>query len=579
MAEKKVTIAIDIVQSGSGNAKVKSALDDIAKQAERANRETVEHAVRWAKQDTRNKEVEAKRQQKIVDDMLAHNIQKAKEETSRRAAEVAKITAQTKQQAAAQRSLNAQVGNEMIANDKRVLAAKRAFLRSIESASKDSARKMKSVFGDVFAGTFLGQSAYGALSAGLSKAFSGLQTAFQKSLDFSQMKTSLAQFEGSMTGAEMRIKSLMKVAQETPGLGFLSAIEGQKRLMAIGFEAEQATKILTGLAKVRVLSGASKDDFDAMLINLVQIANGGQKVTQELREMATRMPSIIQVIRKEFGTIGSELNDIDPKEFVARLADAMAKTQADAHGTTLAVENLQDAFDRLYIGIGSIIEQNPDVVAAIKTFTKEIDGNTDALSDNESQSRRTAGSWVSTFAKAAISAVNAMDTVSAAMWDAGLVAGKVALGIQAAWSQSVAGIKIAVNAVIDALNTAIGGYNRLPAPLKMGSMFSDIPEVPRFNPQGNLNDVQSAFNRMGIMDREQRNRRSAYDRTTSGRWESFEDEKLLAEFEQFKRRGRESGGYGFSNIRRRQRDRAALGGGVDGGGDSGGSGGGGRARP
>lgn len=363
------------------------------------------------------------------------------------------------------------------------------YLRSLETGAKQTAARMRSTFSDVFAGTFLGVSASAAVTAGFSRVFAGLQTAFQKSLDFSQMKTSLAQFEGSMSAAEDRIKSLLKVAQDTPGLGFLSAIDGQKRLMAIGFEGDRATKILTGLSKVRVLSGATKEDFDAMLINLVQIASGGQKVTQELREMAGRMPAIVDVIQKEFGAIDGSLNEIDPKEFVSRLADAMSKTQADANQTGLAVENLQDSFDRLYIAIGSIIEQNPEIVAGINFVTRALDGNTNALMDNESGVRRNAEGWASWLGKIPVRVANGLELMGTGFQNLGRLVAAVGLSIYGAMQGIVMAVLAPVNTVIAAVNklkSVIGQFapalSMLPGGYGVLAGLSNMPDIQSIGP-------------------------------------------------------------------------------------------------
>lgn len=427
MAAKRIEIHVDVVQGDTGS-KVKATLKGIDDEVRRINKQT-----------------EANRKQ--TDRVIVES---------------------AKQRAKAELDI-----------EKSLERSKKSFFKSVEMASRDSARKVQGVFKDVFAGTFLGTSAANAISAGFSRAFSGIQTAFQKSLDFSQMKLSLAQFEGSMERAEERIRILNKAAQETPGLGFLSAIEGQKRLEGIGFAADTATKILTGLAKVRVLSGATKDDFDAVIVNLQQIASGGQRVTQEIREFATRMPALMQVIQNEFGTTGEALNDIDPKVFVARLADAMNKVQADANQTGLAVENLQDAFDRLYIAVGSVIEQNPDLLALIKTLTREIDGNTNALSDNENQTRSTFGSWVSWSARAALAVTNFADrtssVISAAVEGlAGLVVSHIGV-VQGA----LAGFGNLINKlVIEPINAAknlLAAFGNVPL---VGSSFTGLQGVP-----------------------------------------------------------------------------------------------------
>jgi tape measure domain-containing protein len=359
------------------------------------------------------------------------------------------------------------------------------FLHSFENASKQSAARVRGIFGSVFAGTFLGQAAFSGVTAGVQRLSSFLKNAFQKSLDFSQMKVSLAQFEGSLAAAEERIKTLNKVAAETPGLSFLSAVEGQKRLEAIGFKGELATKILTGLAKVRVLSGSTKEDFDAMLVNLVQIASGGQKVTQEIREMATRMPALVAIIRKEFGGIGQELNNIDPKVFVERLANAMAKTQADANTAGLAVENFSDAWDRLYVAVGRLIEQNPEVIAAITTFTGILDGNTKGLYENESQVNKTATSWVTSFARATIGAVNFADKAIAVIKDAGNAVGQILNLLLGQWQQALAGAQGFINAAfIVPINLVLAGINKLRS-------FTGGEQIPLIQPY----DVADTFGR------------------------------------------------------------------------------------
>lgn len=403
------------------------------------------------------------------------------------------------------------------------------FIKSLhtkESAAKESARRLQSTFKDVFAGTFLGMGAYSALTAGASKAFSGIQTAFQKSLDFSQMRTSLAQFEGGIAAAETRIRKLMKVAQDTPGLSFSSAVEGQKRLMGIGFAGDEATKILTGLAKVRVLSGSTKEDFDAMIVNLTQIATGGQMVTQEIREMATRMPAIVGIIRKEFGGIGEELNDIDPKQFVSRLANAMSKVQADANQTGLAVENFSDAWDRLYISIGSVIEQNPEFIAAIVSLTKELDGNTNALASNESQTRSTFSSWVSWTARAAIATANFTDEAGA---DLKALVNALAAAVTGLSSLAIGAVSIIPKAIneylIKPFNAAIaliqGVTMTLPTQFG-GGLFSGIGQIPTIDTSATDNLSSSLAGQTkriwaGVNNSDAKQR-------SANRWQAYESE-------------------------------------------------------
>lgn len=403
-----------------------------------------------------------------------------------------------------------------LAIEKSLLRSKQNFLKSLEMSTRDTARKMKSVFGEVIAGTFLGTSASSALSSGLSRAFSGLQTAFQKSLDFSQMKVSLAQFEGSMEAAERRIQTLFKVAQDTPGLSFLSAVEGQKRLMAVGFAGDQATKILQGLSKVRVLSGSTKEDFDAMIVNLVQIASGGQRVTQEIREMATRMPALVGIIRKEFGGIGQELNEIDPKEFVNRLANAAASSKADFNSMSLAVENLQDAWDRLYIAVGSVIEQNPEVLAAIRVLTKELDGNSDALKTNKGEIRSTFSEWVSWAAKGSIAVTNFVDEAQA---DVSALQNALAAGLNVITGSLMEVIRAVGNyvnlVVIKPINGIISVAQAL-GPL-FGGIASQVSQIPEITLPENIFFRAAQLNGRDVSN-------SAAKQRSNTRWVRFQEE-------------------------------------------------------
>ncbi|MDQ3747963.1 MAG: tape measure protein [Acidobacteriota bacterium] len=288
----------------------------------------------------------------------------------------------------------------------------RAYKR-IRHEADITSKNTSSIFGSVLGGSFfgsLGAKAVSSFTSAIGALPSIVSDIFAKSADFSQATVSLAQFSGSLGAAQEKILQLTQVAAATPGLSFSSAVEGQKRLQAIGFEADKATEILVGLAKVRLLSGSTKQDFDATILNLTQIASGGQKVGQEIRELIGRMPAFAAVIRKEFGTLSGEvLNKLDPKEFVSRLAVATSSMNAEFASSSQAAENLSDAIDRIKIAVGSIIEQNPEVIALLRLMANEIDGVSGSLATNESAQRSAFSTFVSGLAKGTVAAANFAD--------------------------------------------------------------------------------------------------------------------------------------------------------------------------
>lgn len=381
-------------------------------------------------------------------------------------------------------------------------------LKQAESRHKTSADRTKGIWKAAFSGgligSFLGNIANKILDQFLSIP-GRLKAAFDAALNFRNAQLAIAQFSGSMDVANAKIKELMQVAQSTPGLGFLSAIEGQKRLQAVGFSGEQATKILVGMSKVRVLSGSTKEDFDAMLVNLVQIASGGQKVTQEIREMATRMPYLVGIIIKEFGGIGKELNKIDPQEFVNRLAKATESLDVNFASSSLAVENLQDAFDRLYIAIGTILESNPELIALIITLTQETDKYTNSLMKNDSQTRKSAESITSKLSKAILETIIIVMKLASAMVEAGQIIAASIQGWVGVFKLAKIGFEGFVNFFISGINHMVDGLNLVISlakqiPFGVGGQgvdalasLGEIGKIQGFNVEADMDDFKTGF--------------------------------------------------------------------------------------
>jgi len=381
------------------------------------------------------------------------------------------------------------------------------FTNSLKQIQNET-RKTESIFKSAFSGSALGSLAGnlgGKIVSTFASAISSLPgiitEAFNKSAAFTQATLTLAQFEGSAASAAAKMKELIQVANDTPGLTFQSAVEGQKRLEAVGFSADRATKLLKGLANFRVLSGSSQQDFDILTTELAKFAVGGEKAGVVFREIANHMPALIGTIKQQFGTLNAETIKAagGPKAFLDKLTDAMAKIQPEFAASSLAAENFGDSLDRLQIAFGSIIEQNPEIISLLELWTNEINGTTGALMDNESQTRSAFSTFVSWVGKAGVSATNLGNLISAVVSDIGTGLSNVMQGVGATFTYilattgrtalSMAGIiGEQINKIIDSINNVTAGAN-----LGSGGLLN-LPQLPRFSGvDGSMSEYSKAI--------------------------------------------------------------------------------------
>jgi tape measure domain-containing protein len=318
-----------------------------------------------------------------------------------------RIVAADTRQAAVREKIQKNFSNLSIREQKRLTAEtireldkrQQAFEKSLKTTASTSA----------FRGGFLGGAIGGLLPSAaqiVGNIPQQVSELFNKSLNFSQSVMALSAITGGMDLAVAKIKELEQVAADTPGLSFLSAVEGQKRLEAVGFEAGTATALLKNLSKVRVLSGGTKQDFDAIILNLTQIRAMGKLTGDELRETLARLPYMARVINDAFGTIDTQkIKDmnLNSDEFFTKLLASMEKVPTVAGGAALALENTSDASERLQIALGRILEQNPEVIAMFRVIQDRLNQTTRALSDNESAQRKNFSSLTSELARGVIS--------------------------------------------------------------------------------------------------------------------------------------------------------------------------------
>ncbi len=172
----------------------------------------------------------------------------------------------------------------------------------------------------------------------------GLQ-AIQAGADFEQTRNAIQVFSGGAVAAQKDLKDLENLARNTPGLGLETAEKGFLRLRSVGFEAKLAKDFLEGLSKVKILSGGTQDDLEAVLYNLVQVKAQGKLTGDELKESLGRLPALAPIIQNAFGTINTkkiaELN-LTSGQFFDRLNSALKNTAGASGGLNDAWQKLQD---------------------------------------------------------------------------------------------------------------------------------------------------------------------------------------------------------------------------------------------
>lgn len=203
----------------------------------------------------------------------------------------------------------------------------------------------------------LGVAGIGALAAVVGKAFVdvaggiirlGLQQAIEAGIQAASIERAmiaLTAVTGSASQANKTLAEMIDMSRRVPGLQFESALIGATRLQTVGFSAEKATKLVEGLANVKLLSGSTNQDMDAVLLNFQQIRSYGKLTGDELRETLMRMPAMGRVFQDAFGTVNSsKIRDLQlsSDELFDRLTKAMENLPKVTGGATTAWEKLQN---------------------------------------------------------------------------------------------------------------------------------------------------------------------------------------------------------------------------------------------
>ncbi len=260
--------------------------------------------------------------------------------------------------------------DEMIRQIDRVNKAESVQYSARRSLSADG------VFGGSFLGTLAGTGVSSVLGSIISKTKELGIEAIKVGANFEQTANAIRASAGSITLAREQLKELETLARNTNGLGLETAEKGFLRLRSVGFEAELAKDFLEGLSKVKILSGGTQDDLEAVIYNFTQVRAQGKLTGDELKESLGRLPALAPIIQKAFGTIDTKkiaALGLTSEEFFDRLNKGLKDTKGAAGGANDAWEKFTDELTIAMREVSAPIL--PDLTRDLKTLTASLREN------------------------------------------------------------------------------------------------------------------------------------------------------------------------------------------------------------
>lgn len=306
---------------------------------------------------------DASRQKKISDDHLAYSINNAKQASAEQETLRNKTFNQIEQyerkldklynRPAASSQLGRQInaGQYSGLGDKELNTLKQK-ATEVDAVMKESGSGAAGAFWGSFQGAFIGiltGMALGVILSGVRTAVNEVRQAIVEGMNFQKEMIALRALSNTAGETASQITLLDNLSRNTPNLSFDTAIEGEKRLRAVGFSARQATDSLLDLAKLRIMSGGSKEDLLSVVNIYERIDTLGKVTDRDLRQLVAAMPAYGEVIRKVFGTSSSKmLKDLSlsSSEFFELVHKEIGSLPQPVGGAADALEKLENSYTR-----------------------------------------------------------------------------------------------------------------------------------------------------------------------------------------------------------------------------------------
>ena len=178
--------------------------------------------------------------------------------------------------------------------------------------------------------------------------------------DMQALQLAMQAITGDAAAAAKEIDRLRKIAL-LPGIDLEQAIQGSIRLQTVGFSADEAAFSLAQFAKAVTLSGGSAQDLDEVVRQMTQIIGKGKLLSEDLKVILSRVPSLGLALRDAFGTTSIEAirnSGISVQEFTKKLILAISQNErfnAVQGGINNALVNFQSAVKQSLAVLGEEI--------------------------------------------------------------------------------------------------------------------------------------------------------------------------------------------------------------------------------
>jgi len=247
-----------------------------------------------------------------------------------------------------------------------------ADVKGVNKAIKEAEKSLKGAV-STFSG--IGNSLSLAISAPIA-AFTGLSV--KAAGEMESLRLALEKTMGgagrSIEEATIELEQLRKAA-EAPGLDFEQAVKGSIRLQGVGYQAEEARRIVAQLANALALTGGTADQLDGVTKQFTQMRAKGKLMQEDLSIILENMPNLAKVMQDTFGTANAEMlrgMGVSVEDFISKLTDGMEKMPRAQGGIANAIVNAQNSIKLAIASVGEEINKTFNVTGKLESFSKWV---------------------------------------------------------------------------------------------------------------------------------------------------------------------------------------------------------------
>ncbi len=253
-----------------------------------------------------------------------------------------------------------------------------AFSEGIERLNKDLGTMQREVsrnFGNIRTAADNLQSVGTTLSASVTLpvvAFGA--AAIRAGGEIDALRRGLAAVTSSAEAAGKQFIELREVAK-LPGLGLKEALQGATRLQAIGYEADEAKRILLQFGNAIAMVGGGRVELAGVITQLQQMGAKAKVAADDLKPIINNVPMVGKAIKELYGTVDTkEIQEmgIAPRRLIEDVLVTLEKLPRVMGGLKNDLENLGDtvtiAMSDVGMAMAPVITKIVDVlVPAIET--------------------------------------------------------------------------------------------------------------------------------------------------------------------------------------------------------------------